>query len=546
MPGVLAKTDPKSVANKAWTLAEMVEETRGKLHLKERDVNAFYESCEVKKMEGEKIIANLRKENKRKRRYVAECMSGHETVIKTALHHRKKELLSLRRFTSQKAIKEMDQKVSEVKNCLNSLKYKKRKLLEQHKQLNGELDRMIEINDYDYHEELEQEIRRLQNEIDKAVIKVGAAKNITCRYEAIMDTLKQEVLNYPAILDCLEEKLKECTTEAEELLEMKKKAIISSEDSRRDLHTMEREMYQAKRARDQKLNDMKKDVEKRKELADRTDKKQQQRVALISDTSDFKQARLQNEKIERQEKILTLEDAFERIMNATHVSDIEDILYRLQNQDFTYQQLRSMEKEKMLKRNFVTEELTNLREVFEEIKFTFERQIKQGRNAVESMANYVQEQEKKRDMVVEAYQRDNKLLMDLQSGTATILEKLKDVRLKPPYHNFLKGEPIDDLLQCRRKLDLLLSNLGIKGGMPSPSYKIESEKLNEYLEARLPPDNIRIRIESDDLSDTDDFHFDHDQENDGFTSREEIKRQGQDILNSKLKPKKKKSRKRNN
>ncbi|XP_060557490.1 outer dynein arm-docking complex subunit 3-like [Ruditapes philippinarum] len=545
MPGVLAKTDPKSVANKAWTLAEMVEETRGKLHLKERDVNAFYESCEVKKMEGEKIIANLRKENKRKRRYVAECMSGHETVIKTALHHRKKELLSLRRFTSQ-----------------------------------AKIYRMMKFKHYDY-QELEQEIRRLQNEIDKAVIKVGAAKNITCRYEAIMDTLKtaylkvlhavyiyckiqnekvyifilcdnnctlniEEVLNYPAILDCLEEKLKECTTEAEELLEMKKKAIISSEDSRRDLHTMEREMYQAKRARDQKLNDMKKDVEKRKELADRTDKKQQQRVALISDTSDFKQARLQNEKIERQEKILTLEDAFERIMNATHVSDIEDILYRLQNQDFTYQQLRSMEKEKMLKRNFVTEELTNLREVFEEIKFTFERQIKQGRNAVESMANYVQEQEKKRDMVVEAYQRDNKLLMDLQSGTATILEKLKDVRLKPPYHNFLKGEPIDDLLQCRRKLDLLLSNLGMKGGMPSPSYKIESEKLNEYLEARLPPDNIRIRIESDDLSDTDDFHFDHDQENDGFTSREEIKRQGQDILNSKLKPKKKKSRKRNN
>ena len=41
----------------------------------------------------------------------------------------------------------------------------------------------------------------------------------------------------------------------------------------RDLHTMEREMYQAKRARDQKLNDMKKDVEKRKELADRTEKK---------------------------------------------------------------------------------------------------------------------------------------------------------------------------------------------------------------------------------------------------------------------------------
>lgn len=35
------------------------------------------------------------------------------------------------------------------------------------------------------------EIRRIQNEMDKAYIKVGAAKNITRRYQAIMDTLQE-------------------------------------------------------------------------------------------------------------------------------------------------------------------------------------------------------------------------------------------------------------------------------------------------------------------------------------------------------------------
>ena len=38
---------------------------------------------------------------------------------------------------------------------------------------------------------------------------------------------------------------------------------------------------------------------------------------------DSRQAKIQGERIERQEKILSLQDAFERIMNATHVSDIE-------------------------------------------------------------------------------------------------------------------------------------------------------------------------------------------------------------------------------
>ena len=47
------------------------------------------------------------------------------------------------------------------------------------------------------------------------------------------------------------------------------------------------------------------------------------------------------------------------------------------------------------------------------------------------MANYVQDVEKQRNKAVESYQAHNKLLMNLQSGTATILEKLKEVRLKP-------------------------------------------------------------------------------------------------------------------
>lgn len=539
MPG---KTNPKSVANKVWTLAEMVDEIRGKLHLKERDANAFYESCEVNKMQAEQYISKLRKDNKRRRVELATCICGNESVIRTAFHHRKKELLSMQRFTPEKAIKEMDQKVCEAKNRLNSLQYEKKKRKEQLQNLQDELERMIEINESDYSEEREQKIRRIQNEMDKANIKVGAARNITRRYQAIMDTLQEEVRNYPAILDCLEEKLKECQTENDDLFKMKEKAMKASEDARRELHTMEREMYQAKRARDQKLNEMKKEVEKRKEMADRAEKKQ--RVALISDTSDSRQARLQIERAERQEKILSLKDAFERIMNATHVSDMEDIIYRLEHQDHTYQQLRTMEKEKMLKKNVVTEELTKLRQVFQDINFTSERQIQKGRRMVEGMVEYLQEVETRHNNIVDDYQQHNKLLLNVQSGTATLLEKLKDVRLKPPYHNFAKGDPVEDLKQCALKLDLLLTNLGMKGGLSFPPYRIESEKLNEYLTSKLPPDNIRVCIDTDDLSDTDEFHFDHDQENDGFTSREDIKRQGQEILNSKLKPKKKKTKKR--
>lgn len=99
-------------------------------------------------------------------------------------------------------------------------------------------------------------------------------------------------------------------------------------------------------------------------------------------------------------------------------------------------------------------------------------------------------------------------------------------------------------LRCKNRL-LQSFHLKFKCQKKSTDWPIFAFQLHEYLESKLPPDNIRIRIDSDDLSDTDEFHFDHDHENDGFTSREDIKRQGQEILNSKLKPKKKKSKKRN-
>lgn len=72
------------------------------------------------------------------------------------------------------------------------------------------------------------------------------------------------------------------------------------------------------------------------------------------------------------------------------------------------------------------------------------------------------------------------------------------------------------------------------------------KQLHAYLESQLTPENIRIRMEADNGSDEDEFHFDHDLDNEGHLSREDIKRLGKELLNSKLKPKRKKGRKQRN
>lgn len=495
-------------------------------------------------MKQEALISKMRRENKQKRIELAKTKKADEKVIRSVFHQSKEQLLSLQRFTAEKCIEVMDQKVCEASKRLSNLQHDRNVREERLKSLEHELSRMRIINSTDYDEVREQKIRRIQNEMDKACIKDAAARNITRRYQAIMDHLQHEVRNYPTVLDDLEEKFKISTDELKELKAMSVKAIKSSEEARNDLHTMEKEMYQAKRSRDQQLNETRKDVERRKESVDKAHEKRP-RVNLLSESSDSRQAKLAGQKAERQEKILTLEDAFEKIKKAIHVSDMEDILYRLENQGLTYIQLKKMEKEKAMKKNKYSEELSKLRVVFEELKFTSERQMQKGRKVLEDMAEYMQAEENARNTAVDLEESNEKLLINIQTGIATLFEKLKDVRLKPPYHNFAKGHPVEDLIQCGRKLDLLLSTLGLKRDQPvAVMQRVDSEKLHKYLETQQPNDNIRIRIDVDDHSDTDEFHFDHDQDNEGFTSREDIKRQGQEILNSKLKPKKKK-RKRN-
>ncbi|XP_060071927.1 outer dynein arm-docking complex subunit 3-like [Ylistrum balloti] len=527
----------------AWSTSEQVDEVRGKLHLKERDAKAFYESSETKKIEFEQLIAKLRAENKLKRITLAKSIAGDEKVIRSVFQNRRKELLSMQRYTIAEAINTMDQKVCVASKRLNDLKYQRNQREERLSELCVTAKHTKTVSYTDYNVDREREIRRLQNEMDKARIKYEAARNISRRYEEIMMHMQEEVRNYPARLDLLEQIVGDASSELAVLHQMNEKAIKTSEESRKDLHVMEREMYQAKRARDMQLNETRKEVERRKETSERAEKRA--KVNLIADTTDTKAARLQLEKAERQEKILELEMGFEKIKSAINVSDIDDVVMRVLNQEETTRRIKAQEKEKLRNKKELLREKYKLNKIFEEVKFTSERQLARARQILDDVEDNMAEKEKCREKTYDTLLTSDSLLLDIQSGIATLNEKLKDVKLKPPFHNFTTGDPVKDLLNCSRKLDRLQTELVMQGG-DGTTPRVDFNKLHEFLESRLPPSNIRIKVDVDDGSDEDDFHFDHDQENEGLLSREDIKRLGQEMLNSKLRPKKKRSKKRAN
>ncbi|XP_067661818.1 outer dynein arm-docking complex subunit 3-like [Haliotis asinina] len=449
----------------------------------------------------------------------------------------------MQRYTAEEAIRVMDQKVCEASKRLNSLQHEVTQKENQLEELELELSRMLDLVSYDYNSEKERNYRRLQNELDKARIKFDAASNITGRYEEILAHMQEECRLYPKRLDVMEQQVTEARAELSELKQMNEKAISSSEEARTNLLSMEREMYQAKRSRDQQLNETKKEVERRKEPVDRTEKRP--RMSVMSESTDMKSSRLQALKAGRHEKILTLEEAFEKIKKAINVSDIKDVVFRVANQENTRGRLVHQKKEKHCQRAKLQEELDKLKAVFEELKFTSQRQAAKGRQLVDDMEDYASKEEKRRVKSLETLDKKDKLLLDLQKGIATLFDKLKEIKLKPPHHNFTKGDPVEDLANCERRLVKLMATVTGKGDERAAvgPKNFDGQKLHEFLENRLPAENTRIRLDEEDNSDSDDFTFDHDQDNEGLLTREDVKRLGQEILGTKLKPKKRKSRK---
>ncbi|ESO83906.1 hypothetical protein LOTGIDRAFT_236403 [Lottia gigantea] len=539
MPASKVKNETANLI--ASNLGDQVDELRGKLHLIERDAKACYETSEATKAENEAMISKLRAENKYKRLAIAHSIQGDKHVIKSVFQERKEELLSLKRRSAQKAISEMDQKSCESNKVLNELKYQRSQKENKLEELQLKLSQILKVSTGDVDLDHERLFRRLQNDRDKSRIKYEAARNITRRYEEILQILTEECRMFPSKLDVMVQMVNDARREHADLKRMNKKAISSNEESRTDLMALEREMYQARRTRDQQLTETRRDVERRKEPVEmRNDKRV--KVPNLTDNND-RVAKHQAMKAAKHEKILTLETAFEKIKQAINVSDIKDVIFRFSNQDDTRERLVQQKKDKMVQKSKLGEELEKQKKTFEELKFTSQRQAQKGRQLVDNMEDVALKEKEKREAAMSEMTKKEKLLIDLQNGISTLFEKLKDIKLKPPYHNYSTTDPVEDLTNCERKLESLTEKINFEKSVGVTLKNANNKRLQEFLELKLPSDNVRVRLDEEDVSDSDDFHFDHDQDNEGYVSREDCKRMGQEILGTKIKPKKRKAKK---
>ncbi|XP_006815517.1 outer dynein arm-docking complex subunit 3-like [Saccoglossus kowalevskii] len=472
-----------------WTLQDQVDELRNKLALKDRDHRAYFDSSEIAKKHNDEYIIHLRKECKKKRVQLAKSINEDEKVVGVAFLKRHRERLSLRRASAPQAISIMDQKVCEKAKLFNALKHKRQQKESEIKNLQMMYLRNVDLeHEGAAHQDkkYQQEIRKLENSLDKAKIKIDTAVKVQVNYKQILNSLEKESLAFPDRLRSLESAIVEQKMEMAELKEIHTDALAGKEMIKSKLTKFELKVFGAKIQRDKCLNATKKQAEKLKDLVEKTERRPL-RSTLQTEDDSANDLRLQSRiNCEALVKISEYEDSMHSIMDALSISDVEHILHRVTEQQNTSKHLE--EQNKYLEKQIfaMKSQKMKLQKEFEDMKYSGER--------------------------------------------------------KPKRSYAIDGDITDQLGLVEDKLQTLLNLLKLKD-TNAVMKALSGVEFQEYIESSLPDENVRIQVqEEENTYESNELDYDS-QDNEETPTRQDIKNRGQQILEKKTD---RRSRKRKN
>ncbi|XP_041099410.1 coiled-coil domain-containing protein 151 isoform X2 [Polyodon spathula] len=529
----------------------------------EGDRKAYYESSQWTIKKNKESILQLRKENKQLHKKLAETLAGDDRVIKDAFCNRNVEKNELRNKTGKAAIEIVDHKVCDKIKRLNALKHdtetRRRRLQELQREYNRKVQEsqgsslaQAEMEESKNEgespaEQPQQNLRSLENRLEKAQLKCQEAEHIMKVYLKLKDHLQEESLTFQNKLDSMEAEILRQRQELRELQVMNSDAQLSKDRAKAELQHQEEVVYRERRQRDKILNELRKQAEERKAQAERVERRAQRAIMQPDDQS----TEAQRSGVEEENTVTTFEEAFERIKEATGVTNTQEVVERFVSQGDTQRHLELLkaENEKTLER--LKEEREKLRADFQEMKYSGEAKLSSGQQMLEEFASHLREEEKRRDEARERLDRLSRVLSTVRAGVEHLRDKLQHVKIPRGHVPAAQLPPSSEeyvlelLSVSEQKLLQLLEELQGKD-LNGILKEMEEEEFNASIEGKLPAYNMRITLpesHKQDLFDEDDESSDEDPD---VISRTMLKRQSQQIIDSRTKrkarPKKKKGK----
>ncbi|KAL7403661.1 hypothetical protein ABVT39_003417 [Epinephelus coioides] len=530
-------------------LHDQITEMQRKIQLLEGDRTAYYESSQSTIKKNTETIRQLRQDNKRLCRKLAEANAGDDNIIKVAFHNRGTEKDAFRNMSGKAALTTLDQRVLSKMKRLNALKHttqtRKRRLEElnvEYQRLKPEGSRGAQSADARVRkkEEDAMKLRALENSLEKTQFKCKEAENIMTNYLKLKSHLQEESLTFQGQLDSLEEEILKHREELHNMQAMNNDAQLSKEAAKADLQQQEELLYRERKERERIIASYRKKVEERKAQAERVERRAQRTTMQPDELSSEAQRSSPRMAGEEEKVISTFEEAFRRIKEATGVTDIQEIVERFISQKEIHQHLEQLkeENEKVLQQLKEQKELLN--QQFQDMKYSGEAKLSSDQQMLEECEQQLQAQQQRCDAGKERLEWLIKALGTVRGGVEHLADKLQHITLSEDTAAEVSPESdeyaVELMTQCELKLQLL--NEELKGKDVAAIMKeMEEEEFHVRIEGKLPAYNTRVKLPEDQRQDLFNDEDDSEEDEADIISREALKRQSQLIIDSKSKKK---------
>mmetsp|Transcript_9732 Transcript_9732/g.17669 ORF Transcript_9732/g.17669 Transcript_9732/m.17669 type:complete len:567 (+) Transcript_9732:62-1762(+) len=362
-------------------MEQQIEDLRERMRLLQQDRRANVDLLETNKTTNADETRYLREENKDLRIRLSQLQRTNDDAQgeNQELVHAQREVLRMR--AEYDSLKSLSTKHS---GQLNKLKDEVKTCTLESKRPNQEDNPMT------------RQIRILENRLDKAMIKYNEAQSIKTTYEQIVKRLKEERVGFDNQLQALERTLQAKQRDYEELLFLSGDANHAREVSQQELQKVKGAYEEERLRRETELRERHQVVQLRKTMYDRAMKREAKRQEIIEKsimedgidgegesalrasmstgvlggTGGSSKSADEFTKAASNNKIDIFENAFRKIKEATGVSDVNEVIKKIEGQEGTSANLMSLTKENQARVESLTESRETLKKKVEEIKYS--------------------------------------------------------------------------------------------------------------------------------------------------------------------------------
>ncbi|CAD8072020.1 unnamed protein product [Paramecium primaurelia] len=495
------------------SIEEELEHQIKKSGLLDADRKNFYNNAEETKRKNNEIIEQLKKENRDLKKLQDELIAN-KRGASASLAKTQGAFISW-----SGDIKDENYWRRKLDDAKHLTKAKKERLIQLQDKLNEVSDTKFGVPE---ESPLMRQIRILENNLDKVMIKYNEAQSIRKTYEQIVKRLKEERVGYDNQLAAIERSLKGKEHDYEELLLLAHDATHAKELAQAELKKYEHKKAAVRELRKTYLDAKRKAIEEREKVIQKLEKREKDNVQtqVEYNTSNIPIQESSNPNVDtniQKQKLADYEEAFHKLKEATGFRDVNDIIQKFTSQDETSKSLSDLKGEYQDKIEQLVTERQKLRDHLNDLKYEGGEAL--TRKQIDEIENNVNNAINKCERTKLKYERVQKILVNVKAGIEHLYEKLEFFKLEGKPNIVISDETlVDGLSQVVEKMKLVLQLIKNDASYRAQDFKqtwkdFNKEHIDQFINLNLRDNNIkpenvsrniRVRIqdkEDDDVSD---------------------------------------------